>query len=673
MQVRDRIYVGGAWVLSAASETLEVVDPSSEQVIGRVPAGTAEDVDRAVAAARAAFPAWSATSAQERAGHLGKLRETLDACATEMAATITAEMGAPPKIARNVQVGTPLRVLRAYADLLSSYSFEEQVGNSLVVREPVGVVGAITPWNYPLHQVVAKLAAALAAGCTVVLKPSESAPLSAYLLFELVDSIGLPPGVVNLVMGTGPVVGERLAAQPDVDMVTFTGSTRAGRRVAAVAAGTVKRVALELGGKSAGVLLPDADLSSAVPAVVRNALLNSGQTCTALTRLLVDRQRYDDAVAVAAQTAEAMTPKLGPLASRAQYMRVQGYIEKGLAEGARVATGGLGRPQGVELGFFARPTVFADVRPDMTVAQEEIFGPVLCVLAYSDEDDAVEIANGTPYGLAGGVWSADEQHALAFARRLRTGQVDVNGGAFNPAAPFGGYKQSGVGRELGRYGLEEFLEVKSIQLPPPSSMTPVLASEPPWPMAHGHSDARTRVAGATLAAMRVYLGSDHAGYELKSHLLAWLEEKGHEPVDCGPVDYDPDDDYPPFVLRAAKHVAGDRDAFGIVIGGSGNGEAIAANKVKGVRAALAWSDETATLAREHNDANVISVGARMHTLAEVTRFVELFLATPSSGADRHSRRIVMISSYEQTGQLPPLPGEAGVLTDELPVQPGAGH
>jgi acyl-CoA reductase-like NAD-dependent aldehyde dehydrogenase len=465
MQVRDTIYVAGEWTRSAASESIEVVDPTSEKVIGKVPAGTAGDVDRAVAAARRAFPAWSATSAEERAGYLGKLRETLDACATEMAATITAEMGAPPKIARNVQVGTPLAVLKAVAELLPSYAFEEKIGNSLVVREPIGVVGAITPWNYPLHQVVAKLSAALAAGCTVVLKPSEVAPLSAYLLFELIDSIGLPPGAVNLVSGTGPVVGERIAAHPGVDMVSFTGSTAAGRRVAEVAAQTVKRVALELGGKSPGVVLPDADLETAVPAVVRNAFLNSGQTCTALTRLLVDRERYEDAVALAAEAAEAMASKLGPLVSSGQYDRVQGYIEKGIAEGAEVAAGGLGRPEGQEQGYFARPTVFAGVRPDMTIAQEEIFGPVLCVLPYDDEDDAARIANGTPYGLAGGVWSADDEHALAFARRLRTGQVDVNGGRFNPVAPFGGYKQSGVGRELGRYGLEEFLEVKAIQLP----------------------------------------------------------------------------------------------------------------------------------------------------------------------------------------------------------------
>jgi aldehyde dehydrogenase (NAD+) len=464
VQTRDTIYVNGEWVRSAASKFIEVVDPTTEKVIGKVPAGTDEDVDRAVSAARAAFPTWSATSAEERAGYLGKLRETLEACATEMAATITAEMGAPPKIARNVQVGTPLRVLQTYAELLPAYAFEEKLGNSLVVREPVGVVGAITPWNYPLHQVVAKVAAALAAGCTVVLKPSKVAPLSAYLLFELIDSIGMPPGVVNLVSGTGPVVGERIAAHPDVDMVSFTGSTRAGRRVAELAAQTVKRVALELGGKSPGVLLPDADLAAAVPAVVRNAFLNSGQTCTALTRLLVDRERYDGAVSLAAQTAEAMTSKLGPLVSDAQYERVQGYIEKGIAEGAEVAAGGLGRPEGVEQGFFVRPTVFSGVRSDMTIAQEEIFGPVLCVLPYDDEDDAARIANDSPYGLAGGVWSADQERGLAFARRLRTGQVDVNGGRFNPAAPFGGYKQSGVGRELGRHGLEEFLEIKSIQV-----------------------------------------------------------------------------------------------------------------------------------------------------------------------------------------------------------------
>jgi acyl-CoA reductase-like NAD-dependent aldehyde dehydrogenase len=336
----------------------------------------------------------------------------------------------------------------------------------------VGVVGCITPWNYPLHQTVAKVAPALAAGCTVVLKPSEVAPLNAFILAEIVHEVGLPAGVFNLVSGYGPVVGEAIAAHPDVDMVSFTGSTRAGKRVAEVAAQTVKRVALELGGKSANVILDDADLERAVTAGVNNAFLNSGQTCTAWTRMLVPRAKQDDAVRIAASVAESLTPgdpfgdtaKLGPLVSDAQRERVRGYIRKGIEEGARLVTGGDDAPEGLDTGYYVRPTVFADVRSDMTIAREEIFGPVLSILPYDDEDDAVRIANDTIYGLAGGVWSGDAERAKALARRLRTGQVDINGGGFNFMAPFGGYKQSGLGRELGRYGLEEFLETKSLQL-----------------------------------------------------------------------------------------------------------------------------------------------------------------------------------------------------------------
>ena len=468
----DSVFVGGNWEPPSGSDRLTVVNPTTEQELAAVPAGTAADSDRGVAAARAAFPAWSATPPAERAVLLGRLADGLAARAESIAELIATEVGSPLKFARSVQAGLPPTVLRSYAELLADYAFEERVGNSLVLREPVGVVGAITPWNYPLHQVVAKVAAALAAGCTVVLKPSEVAPLSAYVLAEAAAEAGLPPGVLNLVPGTGPVVGEAIAAHPDVDMVSFTGSTRAGRRVGEVAAGTVKRVALELGGKSANVILDDADLVAAVKVGLANCYVNAGQTCTAWTRMLVPAARHDEAVGLAVAGTEkyvvgdplAAGTRIGPLVTAAQRDRVRGYIERGIAEGGTLATGGVEPPDGLDRGWFVRPTVFAGVRPDAIIAQEEIFGPVLAVLPYADEDEAVEIANGTPYGLAGAVWSADQDRAVAVARRLRTGQVDVNGGRFNPVAPFGGYKQSGTGRELGRYGLEEFLEVKSLQL-----------------------------------------------------------------------------------------------------------------------------------------------------------------------------------------------------------------
>jgi len=468
----DSLFIGGTWPAPSGPDRLTVVNPTTEQELATVPAGTPADVDRAVAAARAAFPPWAATPPAERAAVLGRLADGLAARAEAVAALIATEVGSPLGFARSVQAGLPPTVLRSYAELLPAHPFEERIGNSLVVREPVGVVGAITPWNYPLHQVVAKVAAAVAAGCTVVLKPSEVAPLSAYVLAEVAAEAGLPAGVLNVVPGTGPVVGEAIAAHPDVDMVSFTGSTRAGRRVSEVAAGTVKRVALELGGKSANVVLDDADLPTAVKVGLANCFINGGQTCTAWTRMLVPAARHDEAVELAVAGTEKYTvgdpfaagTRIGPMVTAAQRDRVRGYIERGVAEGATLATGGSEPPDGLDRGWFVRPTVFAGVRPDATVAQEEIFGPVLSVIPYADEDEAVEIANGTPYGLAGAVWSADQDRAVAVARRMRTGQVDVNGGRFNPLAPFGGYKQSGTGRELGRYGLEEFLEVKSLQL-----------------------------------------------------------------------------------------------------------------------------------------------------------------------------------------------------------------
>ncbi|MEO6712677.1 MAG: aldehyde dehydrogenase family protein, partial [Mycobacteriales bacterium] len=395
---------------------------------------------------------------------VARLLESMNSRADELAQTITLEMGAPPKIASAVQVALPISVVQGYVELLADFEWEERIGNSVVLKEPIGVVGAITPWNYPLHQVIVKVVPAIAAGCTVVLKPSEVAPLSAYLVAEILHDLGLPPGVFNLVTGLGPVVGAALAAHPEVDMVSFTGSTGAGKVVAALAAAGVKRVALELGGKSANVLLDDADFDRAVKVGVGNAFLNSGQTCTAWTRMIVPRARQDEVATAAGAIAEAMVAKLGPVASQPQYERVQRYIRAGVDGGARLVAGGEGHPDGSVAGYYVRPTVFADVDASMAIAQEEIFGPVLAILPYDDEAEALEIANSTIYGLAGGVWSADVDRATAFARGMQTGQVDINGARFNPMAPFGGVKQSGIGRELGRYGLDEFLVTKSIQL-----------------------------------------------------------------------------------------------------------------------------------------------------------------------------------------------------------------
>lgn len=468
----NKLYLNGEWVQSSGSGTLEVINSTTEEVMGRIPDGTPEDIDRAVAAARAAFDSWSVTSAVERAAFLQKISAGLAARQSEIAEIIASEVGMPLPLATMVQAGMPAMVMGSFAKLLGEYSFEEQIGNSLVLKEPVGVIGCITPWNYPLHQVVAKVAPALAAGCTVVLKPSEVAPLTAFVLAEIADEAGLPPGVFNLVTGLGTVVGEALASHPGVDMISFTGSTRAGKRVSELAAQTVKRVALELGGKSANIILDDADFEKAVRAGVSNCYFNSGQTCSAHTRMLVPRERQDEVVRIAKEAAESFTvgdpregkAKLGPLVSEVQRDRVRGYIDRGVEEGATLVTGGAEAPDGLDKGYFVRPTVFADVRNDMTIAREEIFGPVLSIIPYEDEDDAVRIANDTVYGLAGGVWSSDIERAKRVARKLRTGQVDINGGKFNAFAPFGGYKQSGNGRELGRYGLEEFLETKSLQL-----------------------------------------------------------------------------------------------------------------------------------------------------------------------------------------------------------------
>ncbi|CAL9410047.1 aldehyde dehydrogenase family protein [Streptomyces griseomycini] len=461
MKAYDGMYIDGSWRPAAGPDVIEVVDPADEQVIATVPAGTVEDVDAAVRAARAALPAWAATPPAERAARLTALRDALVARQDEIARTVTAELGAPPKLAQTVHAGLPVAVAGSYAELAAAYAFEERTGNSTVLHEPVGVVGAITPWNYPLHQIVAKVAPALAAGCTVVVKPAEDTPLTARLFAEAVHEAGVPAGVFNLVTGLGPVAGQALAEHPDVDLVSFTGSTAVGRRIGAIASGMVKRVALELGGKSANVILPSADLARAVNVGVANVMSNSGQTCSAWTRMLVHRDRYDEAVELAAAAAAKYGDRIGPLVNAGQRERVRGYIEKGVAEGARLVAGGPEAPR--EKGYFVSPTVLADVTPEMTVAQEEIFGPVLSVLRYDDEEDALRIANGTVYGLAGAVWAGDEAEAVAFARRMDTGQVDINGGSFNPLAPFGGYKQSGVGRELGVHGLTEYLQTKSLQ------------------------------------------------------------------------------------------------------------------------------------------------------------------------------------------------------------------
>jgi acyl-CoA reductase-like NAD-dependent aldehyde dehydrogenase len=470
--VRDRHYVGGEWVTPSGSETVDVVDATTEEVMGRVTLGDEGDVDRAVAAARGAFDAWSQTSIDERAAVLTQIARGLGERSDEIAALIAREVGMPIGLSKMIQAGLPTMSFASMGQMVGDLDLEEQVGNSLVVREPVGVVGCITPWNYPLHQISAKVAPALAAGCTVVVKPSEVTPLNAFVLAEIVDAVGLPPGVFNLVPGYGPVVGEAMAAHPGVDMISFTGSTAAGRRVSEVAANTIKRVALELGGKSPCVILDDAPLQEAIVDGIGKCYLNSGQTCSAWTRMLVPRGRLAEAEQIAKAVAEQIkvgdpfdaASALGPLVSASQRERVRAYIRRGRDEGAKLIAGGDEPPDGLEKGYFVRPTVFSEVDPEMTIAQEEIFGPVLSIIPYDDEDDAVRIANETVYGLAGGVWSGDEEHAKRVARRIRTGQVDVNGATFNPLAPFGGYKQSGHGRELGKFGLEEFLEIKSIQL-----------------------------------------------------------------------------------------------------------------------------------------------------------------------------------------------------------------
>ncbi|SNT38843.1 Acyl-CoA reductase [Actinomadura meyerae] len=469
---RSAVYIGGRWRETASGRTVEVENPATEAATGTAADAGAADAEAAVSAAAAAFPSWSALPPRERLAVLERVRGALERRRDLLVETTVAEVGAPLRVAREAHVDTGLDVLRAYLDAAGDLAWEERVGNSLVLREGIGVAACITPWNYPLYQVLAKIGGALAAGAAVVLKPAELTPLSAYLLTDAIDEADVPPGVFNLVPGPGRVVGEALAAHPGVDAVSFTGSTRVGARVAAVAAAGIKRVSLELGGKSASVLLPGADLEAAVPASVDAAMLNSGQTCTAWTRLLVPRADLDAALHLAAAHAGALVvgdparpgTDLGPVVSAAQRRTVTGFIERAEAAGARIVAGGAERPAGLPRGHYVRPTIVTGVAPGAEIVQEEVFGPVLAVQPYDGVEEAIALANGTPYGLAGAVWGPDRDSAVAVARRLRTGQVDINGGAFNPAAPFGGYGRSGNGRELGRWGIEEFLETKALQL-----------------------------------------------------------------------------------------------------------------------------------------------------------------------------------------------------------------
>ena len=475
MHVHSDLYIGGEWVAATGSDVIEVVNPATEQIIATVPAASTDDADRAVRAARAAFPSWSQLTVDERVDYVERIADAMEERAEEIAALVSSEQGMPMANARRVQAGLPIMVMKSYVGIGREFADAEpeRVGHSLVVEEPIGVCTFITPWNYPLHQTIGKVAPALVAGCTMILKPSSETPLNAFLLAEIIDGVGLPAGVFNLVTGAGRTVGEALCVHPDVDMISITGSTEAGARIAELGAPTVKRICQDLGGKSANVILDGADLSKAVPAGITGMMLNCGQTCTALTRMIVPRGKQDDVVdlAVGALGALAMGDPtsddnfLGPLVSAAQKSTVQDYIRKGIDEGARLVAGGPDDPEGYDTGFYVQPTIFADVDNSMVIAQEEIFGPVLCIIPVDSDEEAIAVANDSPFGLSGAVWAETDDRAVEVARQLRTGQVMVNGGRFNPLAPFGGYKTSGNGRELGRSGLDEFLETKAIQLP----------------------------------------------------------------------------------------------------------------------------------------------------------------------------------------------------------------
>jgi betaine-aldehyde dehydrogenase len=473
----DRVLIDGQWVRPHGVGHFDVVNPTTEEVCGRIPACDAEDADRAVGAARRAFTGWKLTPPKRRGELLLAIADAMDARAKELADLIVEELGAPAGMTAQYMVGFPANTLRFYGELLvhEKFAFEERIGNSLVWKEPRGVVAAITPWNYPIHQITAKVGPALAAGCTVVVKPATDVALSCFRFAELAQAAGLPPGVFNFLSGGGPEVGAPLVRHPDVDMVSFTGSTAVGRATMAAAAATVKDVSLELGGKAASVVLDDAP-PEAIPAGVRHAYVNCGQTCAAWTRMLVPRARHDEACEIARRTVletievgdprvppPAGKTRLGPLVSARQFERVRGYIQSGIDAGATLVTGGLERP--FPRGYFVAPTIFGDVRPELAIAQEEIFGPVLTILPYDDEEHAIRLANSTIYGLGGAIWSRDVARALRVARRIDSGSMDINGGLFNQLAPFRGMKQSGIGAELGVYGLEEYLGPKALQLP----------------------------------------------------------------------------------------------------------------------------------------------------------------------------------------------------------------
>ena len=467
---RLKFYIDGAWQSPALKKTWPVVNPATEEVLYEIALGSQEDVDKAVAAARGAFETYSVTTREQRIELLGKIIEVYKRRMKDIGAAISDEMGAPLSFAERFQAGAGLGHLMTTLDVLKSYPFEERLGSAMIVREPVGVVGMITPWNWPLNQIACKVAPALAAGCTMILKPSEYTPSSALIFAEILDEAGVPKGVFNLMNGVGAEVGAAMSAHPGIDMMSFTGSTRAGIEVVQRAAPTVKRVTQELGGKSPNIILEDADLSKLIASGTAHCFNNTGQSCNAPTRMLVPLAKMKEAAEIAKGVADKAKPgdprsadtTMGPVVNRVQWEKIQGLIKKGIDEGATLVTGGLGRPDGLNKGYYVRPTVFADVSNEMTIAREEIFGPVLSIIGYKNEDDAVRIANETPYGLAGYVSSGDVERARRVARRMRAGNVNLNGAANERAAPFGGYKQSGNGREWGRFGVEEYLEVKAV-------------------------------------------------------------------------------------------------------------------------------------------------------------------------------------------------------------------
>ena len=473
MQEYLKFYIDGEWVDPVTPKTLDVINPATEEPFAKISMGSAADVDKAVAAARAAFDTYSRTSVQERIALIGAILAEYQKRYDDIAQIISTEMGAPLWLSKAAQAATGQAHLATIMQILKDFEWEEKKGNYVLRREPIGVCGLITPWNWPINQITCKLAPALAAGCTVVLKPSEVAPCNAIILAEVLDAAGVPKGVFNLVNGDGPTVGAAMSSHPDIDMMSFTGSTRAGIQVAKSAADSVKRVAQELGGKSANIILEDADLNAAVSAGVSQCFTNSGQSCNAPTRMLVPAKSHDEALAIAKATAEnvkagdpfAEGTTIGPVVSEVQFDKIQALIQKGIDEGATLVTGGTGRPDGLNRGYFVKPTVFGNVTNDMAIAREEIFGPVLSILPYKDEEEAVRIANDTPYGLSGYVQSRDVEHAMKVAARVRSGNVHINGSGPDFTAPFGGYKQSGNGREWGELGFEEFLETKAVFVP----------------------------------------------------------------------------------------------------------------------------------------------------------------------------------------------------------------